>query len=206
MLSKIRAHHWAILIAVVVALVIWLARPRPAGGPASTATNPPAANPANPAHPDAAHPAASPPGRASLRRQAAAAQVAEDRRHHDDVATRIHQAQAAGAKQTLDGPYIKGRIQELQPLLKECYELALRERPNLAGRLVLSFDIVGEPSLGGIVESLEFVGSDGGIVDTNLQECVRATVETQTFAPPESGGRVKVTYPFVFAHDKEKEK
>jgi len=199
MLSKIRAHHWAILIAIVVALIFWLARPRPAGEPPphGSVGNSPAVPSQNAPN---APPSNAPAGR--LSRQAAAAKVAEERRRHDDVAARIHQAQTGAAPQTLDAPYIGARIRELQPLLQECYSLALREHPELQGRLVLSFAIVAEPSLGGVVESLEFVSGDAGVVDPTLRECVRATIETQTFAPPDQGGRVSVTYPFVFAQHK----
>ena len=195
-----RRHWWAVLIAAVVALVVWLARPRPAGEHADRRADPNAGNP----NPPSAAGANANPGRnflrrsdpaATMRRAAAAGRVDEERRHHDDVAARIHQADP---KQQLDGPYIKARIHDLMPLVRECYDLALRERPTLEGRLVLSFEIAGEPSLGGVVESLEFVSGDGGVVDTTLQDCVRATIETQTFAPPDNGGRVKVTYPFVF--------
>jgi hypothetical protein len=187
-----RRHHWAILAAILVALVVWLARPRKAGEP-----------PVVDQKQESAQRSTEKPASQNLAlqhlRQAAAEKVAEERRHHDQVAAAIHQAQTARSQTSvLDGPYIKERIHELQPLINECYELALREHPNLEGRLVLSFAIVGEPTLGGVVESLQFV-SDGGIADTNLQECVRATLETQTFAPPQNGGRVQVTYPFVFS-------
>jgi hypothetical protein len=109
-------------------------------------------------------------------------------------------------ERVLDKDYIRGRITDMLPLIKECYEMALRTDPNLAGRLVVSFDIAGEPGAGGVVERAEIVrkgGSDGGDVSHPiLDECVQATIESISFAPPAGGGKVSVTYPFVFATEK----
>jgi hypothetical protein len=143
-------------------------------------------------------------------------EIERARQKRADLAQKINAAQNAvgtsGASGTaaggvpgtrvLDKDYIRGRIKEILPLVEECYEMGLRTDPRLSGRLVVSFDIAGEPELGGMVERAEIVnkgGGDGGdITNPTLRECLQATIESITFAPPEGGGRVSVTYPFVF--------
>jgi hypothetical protein len=187
-----RRHHWAILLAIVIALVVWLARSKKTSEPS--------------------HAGQAPPVRSEEAEHSALRKVrrhTEDKTRRDELAARISEAQAQSQSPSqsgtrpattpqLDAEYIQGRIRDLLPLLKECYDLALREQPDLAGRLVLHFDIVADPALGGVVESTEIERVDGGANHAALEECVRATVETQTFAPVGKGGRVSVTYPFVF--------
>src|SRR5579871_452447 len=148
--------------------------------------------------------------------------IAEGRRRHDELRRELRAGEtrraapapsgagsnAAPAELPLDESYLRGRMQEMLPLLKECYDLARAKRPDLAGRLKLRFDIVGAPGLGGIVERAEVVhrpAPDGGaaeeLADATLEEWVQASVESLTFPPPSSNGRVTVSYPFVFATD-----
>jgi hypothetical protein len=100
---------------------------------------------------------------------------------------------------TLDKDYIRERIQsDFKPLAKECYEAALEADASLAGKLLFSFTIVGDDSVGGIVESVDFAeGSD--IEDEELLYCMRESLLSMTFAPPAKGGTVTVTYPMLFS-------
>jgi hypothetical protein len=109
--------------------------------------------------------------------------------------------EAAGS---LDKDYIKGRVKDLVPLIKECYELARAQQPELSGRMVVEFKISGVPGLGGVVDRAEVMRNgptpDGGMPPSaTLDECMKATVESLTFDPPKGGGTVTVHYPFVFA-------
>jgi hypothetical protein len=96
---------------------------------------------------------------------------------------------------------VQTSVRALQPLIKECYELALRTQPDLQGRLVVRFEIVAEAGLGGVVEQAQIVrdGDAGVAASPALDECLKATIESLTFPPPKGRGTIVVTYPFVFA-------
>lgn len=98
----------------------------------------------------------------------------------------------------LDKDYIRSVVQdEVIELVKECYDVALEHDPKLAGKIVLDFAIVGDESVGGVVE--EVTMADGStLLDPDLAECVTESMASATFDPPEGGGRVRVTYPFEF--------
>lgn len=101
----------------------------------------------------------------------------------------------------LDPDYIRSRIQELRPLLAECYALALSEQTDLRGKLVVEFVIAGEPDVGGIVEESHIDEVASTLAHPTLTECVRETMYTAEFTAPEGGGRVTVRYPFDFSND-----
>jgi hypothetical protein len=98
----------------------------------------------------------------------------------------------------LDAAYIRDRVQELRPLLAECYELALHEDPALAGSLIVEFVIGGEPEVGGIVEDSR-IDDASTLRHPVLDECVRETMYMAEFTAPAEGGQVTVRYPFRFA-------
>jgi hypothetical protein len=102
---------------------------------------------------------------------------------------------------TLDKDYIRSRIQDdLVPIAKECYESALEDEPKLGGKLVMKFAIVGDEEVGGVVEEAD-VDPTSDIKHPELLECMKESMLALSFAPPEGGGRVEVTYPFQFASD-----
>lgn len=111
-------------------------------------------------------------------------------------------ATAGAATRELDAEYIRNQMQALLPLLKECYENALREQPRLDGKLVVSFNIVAEPDLGGLVTDSTIDAAKSTIADAQMRECVQETLYGAQFPAPRSGGEVHVTYPFVFATDR----
>jgi hypothetical protein len=103
----------------------------------------------------------------------------------------------------MDAQYIKDRIQEdLVPVARECYESALEDDPELGGKLLMKFTIIGAEEVGGVVEdaSIDELGSD--LRNPFLEECMRESLMAVSFdEAPEDGGRVEVTYPFAFASD-----
>ncbi len=103
----------------------------------------------------------------------------------------------------LSREYIQDRISEdLMPLAVECYELALDNSPDLRGRLALHFRIEGEPDAGGLVVEAETT-DDSEIQHPGLVECMRESMMSVSFDPPEEGGAIEVTYPFVFEPEAE---
>lgn len=97
---------------------------------------------------------------------------------------------------SLPKEYIQATIKEALPLVKECYELALHEDPNLQGKLIAKFTIAGEEEAGGLVELVDIEGQDPVARHPTLAECIRETIYSLEFPRPEGGGRVKVSYPF----------
>src|SRR5204862_7530164 len=84
---------------------------------------------------------------------------------------------------SLDKDYIKARIGEIKPLMKECYEMGLARKPDLAGKLLVKFSIVADPDVGGLVERAEILKGQGGgdIDDPGVHECVRETGKSIIF-------------------------
>ena len=97
---------------------------------------------------------------------------------------------------TLDHHYVRERIGDIVPLVKECYENALRDSPALEGKVVVEFALSGEPGAGAVIEESKILeGSTIG--DPSLRECVQETMYAVELRAPERGGRLVVTYPFV---------
>lgn len=98
----------------------------------------------------------------------------------------------------LTAKYIKAAIKDVVPLIKECYENALRKDPNLGGKMVVTFEIVADSDLGGLVSTSAIDPKRSDITAPNMRECVRETIYALEFPKPESGGKTKVSYPFRF--------
>ncbi len=137
---------------------------------------------------------------------AAAAEVGAER-----VAAQVASAQGAGGDQALAPAQV-----DIQPLavpaadasrsneslmavvaryaggIKHCYDTALRDAPDLAGRLVLSVTV--EPH--GAVSRVRVVGNT--ISDRRLAECVTAQTKTWKF-PRVDGASVAFRCPLVFS-------
>ena len=105
---------------------------------------------------------------------------------------------AAEAFGSLDKEYIREVVAEdLVPIAVECYDSALQDEPDLGGNLVLQFSIVGDESVGGIVEEVS-LAEGSTLKHPALAECMTESTATLLFDPPEDGGKVVVTYPFKF--------
>jgi RNA polymerase sigma factor (sigma-70 family) len=198
----------AVTVVALAALAVgWRARPAP---PAAKA--PRAALAAGEA-PVAAAPAPIASARSRQARDEMRGQILEALRRRDAGAG-IAPAQAPTAARPAASPaaepprghyevsYIREHFREdMFPLLHQCYEDTLRRHPTLGGRLVLTFSIVGDPAVGGIVEDADFA-EESSIQDDEMRTCVRESLMTLTFdKPPTGGGYVTVKYPIEFAPD-----
>ncbi len=100
---------------------------------------------------------------------------------------------------SLDKDYIREVVTEdLVPIARECYESALEDDPDLGGRLVLEFSIVGDESVGGIVDEVGIDEEASSLMHPSLGECMTESTASLLFDPPEGGGKVIVHYPFIF--------
>ncbi len=91
-----------------------------------------------------------------------------------------------GDERRLIGDYIRDHTREI----RDCYEKRLQERKTLQGKLVARFDI--GPS-GRVIGA-----TADGIGDRELIVCVVKVVRSWEFEKPQSGGKVRVVYPWVF--------
>ena len=64
--------------------------------------------------------------------------------------------------------------------------------------------IVGDAKSGGIVDQAK-INERTDIADRELATCLRESMLSMVFAPPENNGWVTVTYPFRFSPDDEDE-
>jgi hypothetical protein len=102
---------------------------------------------------------------------------------------------------TLDRDKVRATVREAVPLLFDCYQRELDEKPDFAGRLELVFTVAGEPDVGGLVEDVALESPNGMTERPAFAECVRETMLSLEFEPPEAGGKVVIRYPFEFSHD-----
>ncbi|MGZ6142402.1 MAG: AgmX/PglI C-terminal domain-containing protein [Myxococcales bacterium] len=91
-----------------------------------------------------------------------------------------------GEERKAIGDYIRDNSAEI----RECYARRLQEKPTLQGKLVARLDI--GPS-GKVIGA-----SADGINDRELVLCVVQAVRKWEFDKPQSGGKLRVAYPFKF--------
>ena len=86
-------------------------------------------------------------------------------------------------------------IQGVLDEVDECYREALEEVPDLEGMIRARFTIRGDDGVGRVIRiSIK----DADFDDAPLEDCLLDAIEEVEFPPPEGGGIVIVTYPFVF--------
>lgn len=102
----------------------------------------------------------------------------------------------------MDPKYIQEVVRgEFFPMAEKCYEELLTRKKGAKGRIEMSFTIVADEKLGGILEDVEADHGDGGLADAKMTTCMRESMSTLAFRPPAHGGYVTVVYPFEFAPD-----
>lgn len=94
----------------------------------------------------------------------------------------------------MDKEAIRAAIRDHIVPIKHCYEKELKETPDLAGKLLLRFDI----EAGGKVTSTSVENS----VKPSLDECVAGVIRSTTFPEPPKGMIGRVVFPFVFSTPK----
>jgi hypothetical protein len=98
--------------------------------------------------------------------------------------------------------YIRDRVRsDFMPLGGSCYEAALAKDKTLGGRVTIKFRIVGDKSVGGVVDEAEIDRDASTIDDRGLLECLAQSMQSVVFDAPAKGGYVTVDYPFEFSPD-----
>jgi hypothetical protein len=102
----------------------------------------------------------------------------------------------------MDPKYIQEVVRgEFFPMAKKCYEELLTRKKKAKGRMEMSFTIVSDPKLGGILEDVEADHGDGGLADEKMTTCMRESMMSLAFRPTKDGGIVTVVYPIEFSDD-----
>ncbi len=102
----------------------------------------------------------------------------------------------------MDPAYIQEVVRgDFMPMAKKCYEELLTRKKDARGRFEMSFTIVADEKLGGIVEDAEADHGDGGMADEKMTTCMRESLSTLAFRPPAHGGTITVIYPVLFSPD-----
>ena len=100
----------------------------------------------------------------------------------------------------MDPKYIQEVIRdEFFPMARKCFEELLARKKDAKGRIEMSFTIVADEKLGGILEDVEADHGDGGLADDKMTTCMRESMSSLAFRPPAHGGIVTVVYPIEFA-------
>jgi hypothetical protein len=98
----------------------------------------------------------------------------------------------------LDREYIQQTVrEEVIPLVRECYDQLLETDEQSAGRVVMQFEIMGDETVGGIVDGVTLT-EETELTQEDFAECVRESMASAIFDPPQGGGVVSVTYPMNF--------
>ena len=103
----------------------------------------------------------------------------------DKEGTRLY---GDGLSKSLVGEYL-GRYWSQ---FKWCYSRELDKDPNLYGKVTVTFTISNK----GRVSEASVLNSS--MNDMNVESCVLRTIRRINFPPPDGGGEVIVTYPFLF--------
>jgi len=104
-----------------------------------------------------------------------------------------------GGGPRVDPSYIQKRVREdLFPIARKCYGDALKRDPKLAGRLVVSFRIIGDHKVGGVVDDAKLT-DETTIADPELQTCVRESMMAVSFDAPPNDQEITVVYPIGFS-------
>ncbi|HEY3819386.1 MAG TPA: AgmX/PglI C-terminal domain-containing protein [Polyangiaceae bacterium] len=106
-----------------------------------------------------------------------------------------------GGGPKVDPEYIRTRVHEdLFPLARNCYADALKRDPKLTGKLVVSFRIIGDKKVGGVVDDAKMT-EDTTIEDAEMQTCVRESMMAVSFDAPPGDQEITVVYPIAFSPD-----
>jgi hypothetical protein len=106
-----------------------------------------------------------------------------------------------GADGKIDPAYIRDVVRsDLRPMIEKCFEELRTRKPGAEGRFSMSFKIVGDAEIGGIVDETKLADDAGALaMDDSFTTCVRESTMTLAFRPPpmELGTRGEVVVPIT---------
>jgi TonB family protein len=93
---------------------------------------------------------------------------------------------------TIDREAIRKVIRDNARQIQACYEKALNKNPNLYGKVILEWVIIGN----GRVSSAKV--SSSTLKNSEVENCVLSRLRTWKFPEPPSDQEAVVSYPFLF--------
>jgi hypothetical protein len=110
---------------------------------------------------------------------------------------------ADGGGTNVDPDYLKNIVaRDFAPLAKNCYEGALAKNPELSGKAVIHFEILGDRSVGGVVNDARLVKGTT-LDDPEFRTCVTESIMSVAFDAPPENGTLTVTVPMRFTPTRE---
>ena len=85
------------------------------------------------------------------------------------------------------------------PLADSCYRSLLEQRPTAAGKVHFFFSIVGDETIGGVVESVDLEDERTTMDEPDFLYCVRESMLSVQFDPPPKYGRATIGFDLEFA-------
>ena len=99
----------------------------------------------------------------------------------------------------LDKDVIRAVVQKHMLEIRDCYEQALADTPDLAAKIVVRFRLVTKDGVARVAEGEIQPTDDGGLLTSaSMQTCVLQAFSRWKFPPSAHGGDVTVSYPLVF--------
>jgi TonB family protein len=99
----------------------------------------------------------------------------------------------AGSSGQLDAFVVRETIRRDLPRIHRCYQSALRDEPELAGKVSVRFAVVRA----GYVQTVQVLENTTG--NPGVERCVARVVGKIRFPSRRSGKSLRFTFPFVFA-------
>jgi TonB family protein len=95
---------------------------------------------------------------------------------------------------SIDKALIKGVIEAHRSQIRYCYESALAASPALDGKVVVRFVIVADGKVAEATVKQSTLGHEP------VEKCITERLLRWEFPKPKGGGKVVVSYPFIFRH------
>jgi hypothetical protein len=98
--------------------------------------------------------------------------------------------------------YVFQAGESLKPQVKACFDQALAKQPNMQRKVVVYYDILAEPEVGGMLNWAELVG-DMGNWEPGFAGCVKGLMQGARFPPPKWGGHTRHGHTYHFPKDED---
>jgi hypothetical protein len=198
-----RLFTGAAIVALVAAALLWRQVGRP---PLSAARRPAGEDPSTPAF---AEERATP--REPTAVDAALARAVRDARLHDEMRRRIlGEAEPAAApppakdrltrrpEGTLDRDWLDTRMREdFRPMARACFRELLARDAGTEGRVQLRLTVVGDETIGGVIDEVTIDEDASTISDDRFRTCLTESMSTLALPPPAHGGTATVVVPLA---------
>jgi hypothetical protein len=93
---------------------------------------------------------------------------------------------------------VREAMRELLPLFHECQEMG-QGGALAVGKLVFEMSIIGDETVGGLVENVVVAEDDQFKGNPSFSECMRETLFSMKLPAPRGRGRLTIRYPMMFS-------